>query len=100
MTEIPKPALPEAEGRAALVRHCALWLRTPYRNVGSQRGVGANCATLMFGIARDAKVLPPNFPEPHWYSPQLHVHSPEERLIANIKRCGGREIQESQVKPG
>lgn len=90
----------ENEGRAALMREAPRWLGTPYRNVGCMRGAGANCATLQFGIARDAGVLPPGFPEPHWYSPQLHVHSPEERLINNVLRCGGAKIEEKDVKPG
>jgi len=96
-----KPALSEAEGRAALVEEAKRWAgRTPYTNVGAIAGAGANCAMLMYGIYRDAKVLPSDFEEPHWYSPQLHVHSPEERLIFNIEKCGGREVLESEVKPG
>ena len=64
------------------------------------RGIGANCATLMYGIARDAGVLPPGAPMPKWYSPQLHVHSREERLVESVKLCGGVLIPDAIVKPG
>lgn len=95
------PAKPEAEGRAALLDQAKRWAgKTPYRNVGAIAGAGANCAMLMYGIYRDAGVLAPESPEPRWYSPQFHVHNPEERLIANILSCGGSEIKEAEVKPG
>jgi cell wall-associated NlpC family hydrolase len=91
----------EAEGRAALLKTAELWLHTPYcMSDACIRGVGANCATLMYGIARDAGVLPSDMPEPRWYSPQLHAHSREERLIKSVLGCGCVEISESQVKPG
>ena len=91
----------ETEGRAALLKTAVLWLRTPYvEGNACLRGAGANCATLMYGIARDAGVLPPGMPEPRWYSPQLHVHSREERLISSVLACGCVEITEGQVKPG
>ncbi len=91
----------ESEGRAALVETAKLWLGTPYNEAPPPlRGIGANCATLMWAIYRDAGVLPKEAPMPRWYSPQLHIHSPEERLIESIKQCGGALILEDQVKPG
>lgn len=91
----------ETEGRAALLKTIPLWLHTPYTTGNACiRGAGANCATLMYGIARDAGVLPPGAPMPKWYSPQLHVHSREERLIESVKLCGGVLIPEELVKPG
>ena len=90
----------EAQGREAILKAAESWLQTPYKNTGSLRGVGANCATLLYGIARDAGTLAPEVGEPKWYSPQLHAHSPEERLIESIKACGCVEIREDQVKPG
>lgn len=90
----------ETEGRAALLKAAEGWLHTPYSEVGCIRKAGANCAMLMYGIARDAGVIPQDAPEPKWYSPQLHAHSREERLIKNILACGCVEITEDQVKPG
>lgn len=91
----------ESEGRAALIETAIGWLHTPYRETSPCiRGAGANCATLIYGIARDAGVLAPGVGEPRWYSPQLHAHSPEERLIKAVLACGCVEIDESTVKPG
>ena len=90
----------EAEGRAALLKVGETWAHTPYREHGALKGCGVNCAMLMYAIAHEAGVIPPDAPEPRWYSPQLHIHSPEERLIENVKACGCVEIKESQLKPG
>jgi len=90
----------EADGRAALLKSAESWLHTPYAESGALRGAGANCATLMWGIARDAGVIPPDTPMPRWYSPQFHAHNREERLIKSVLGCGCVEITESQVKPG
>lgn len=90
----------EAEGRDAIVKAAVTWLRTPYRHTGCLKGAGANCAMLLYGIARDAGVLPPNAEEPKWYSPQFHVHSKEERLLRVIESYGCVEISEAEVKPG
>lgn len=90
----------EAEGRAALLKAAEGWLHTKYTESGCIRGAGANCAMLLYGIARDAGVIPQDTPEPKWYSPQLHAHSREERLVKNVLGCGCFEITEDQVKPG
>ena len=90
----------ETEGRAALMEAHKGWLGTPYSHCGCIKQAGANCATLMYGIARDAGVLPPGTPEPKWYSPQFHAHHPEERLIKSVLGCGAVEITEEQLKPG
>lgn len=90
----------EAEGRIALVESADLWLHTPYQNSGCIRGVAANCAMLMYGIARDAGVLPPDAREPKWYSPQFHIHQREERLIDRVMGYQLTEISESDVRPG
>lgn len=90
----------ETAGRAALMEAHKLWIGTPYRETGCIKGAGANCATLMYGVARDAGVLGPDATEPKWYSPQFHAHHPEERLIKSVLGCGAVEITEEQLKPG
>jgi hypothetical protein len=90
----------ESEGRAAIIEAGKKWLGTRYTNSGCLRGCGANCAMLLYGIARDAGVIAPEVPEPAWYSPQLHAHSREERLLKNIAQCGAVEILEDDAKPG
>jgi cell wall-associated NlpC family hydrolase len=90
----------ESEGRAAIVAAAISWLHTPYKQSARLRGVGANCATLIYGIALDAGVLPPDAQEPRFYTPQFHQHSRENRLIDYITAYGAVEIYETEVKPG
>src|SRR5581483_8301887 len=90
--------LSESEFRAAIVEEAKRWLRTPYKNTGCIRGVGTNCAMLVWGVASCAGVLAPDAPAPRWYTPQLHVHSKDERLIEYVKSYGAREVDEP--KPG
>lgn len=89
----------EHDFRTAILAEAKLWLGTPYKNTGRMRGVGANCAQLLYGIYKGAGILPPDAPEPRWYSSQLHVHQKEERLIEYIKSYGGIEIEQAEVKP-
>jgi len=90
----------EQQMRARLIEVGKSWLGTPYRNTGCLKGAGTNCAMLMWAIAREAGAIPADTPEPRWYSPQLHAHSREERLISNVLGCGCHEIREDQVQPG
>ena len=89
----------EQQFRQAIVEEAARWLGTPYKNVGRMRGVGANCAQLLYGVYQGAGVLPDGT-EPRWYASQLHVHSREERLVEYVKAYGAVEIAESGVGPG
>jgi cell wall-associated NlpC family hydrolase len=90
----------EQEFRTSIVEAAKLWLGTPYKNNGRIRGVGANCAQLLFGVAKDAKAIPADAPEPRWYSSQFHVHQADEKLIDYVKAYGATEITEEQVKSG
>lgn len=91
----------EAEGRAAMVEAAELWLRTPYTHTNACiRGVGANCSYLMYGIARDAGVLPAGTKEPKFYSPQFHIHQREQRMLERVMGYDLTEITESDIRPG
>lgn len=86
--------------REAIVAEAKLWLKTPYKDVGCIRGVGANCAMLLYGVAKGSGILPPDAKEPRWYTSQLHVHSKEERLMEYIKAYGAVEVSEEKIGPG
>lgn len=86
--------------REAIVAEARRWIGTPYKNVGCIRGIGANCAMLLYGVASGAGVLAPDAPPPRWYTPQLHQHTKEERLVEYVKAYGAREIAEAEVGPG
>jgi len=90
----------ELEFRNAIVAEALTWLGTPYVQCARIKGVGCNCAQLLFGVALGAKVIPANSPEPRWYTPQLATHSKEERLIGYVQSYGATEIEEEQLLPG
>jgi cell wall-associated NlpC family hydrolase len=92
--------LNEAQFRDAIVAEARTWIGTPYRVGGAVKGVGVNCAQLLFCVARNAGVLPANAPLPRWYTPQLATNSKEERLIAYVTAYGAVEVAEASVKPG
>lgn len=90
----------EEEFRNAIVQEALTWRGTPYRNSGTMKGVGCNCAQLLFGVAINSGAIPKDSPKPSYYSPQFSLNSKEERLLAVIDSYGAKEISEEQVKPG
>ena len=90
----------ESELRAAIVAEALSWKGTPYRDSGCIKGVGCNCAQLLFGVAVNAKAIPADSPRPRHYSGQLHVHSKEERLEQYFLSYGAVPIAEQDALPG
>lgn len=90
----------EDDFRSAIVAEALSWVGTPYRNTGRIKGVGVNCAQLLYGVAIGSGAIPPDSPEPKWYTAQLHTHSKDERLIAYVENYGAQEVSESEVGPG
>jgi cell wall-associated NlpC family hydrolase len=90
----------EEEFRKAIVDEALTWVDTPYNAYGRIKGVGVNCAYFLYGVAKNAKVIPEDAPFPSSYSPQFSQNVKEERLLGIIQSYGAIELLESQVKPG
>lgn len=89
----------EEQFRSAIAAEARTWLGTPYHaGEGAVKGVGVNCAQLLYWVARNSGAIAPDAPLPRWYTPQLATHSKEERLIAYIESYGAVEIREAAVK--
>jgi cell wall-associated NlpC family hydrolase len=86
--------------RTSIVTEALTWIGTPYKQCARIKGVGCNCAQLLFGVAMNAHAISPDSPEPRWYTPQLATHSREEKLIGYLLAYGAVEITEDRVKPG
>ena len=86
----------EREFRAAIVAEALTWIGTPYKLCGCIKGVGVNCAQLLFGVAKGAGIIPQSCPTPRWYTPQLATHSRDERLMRYFAAYGAREVNEPQ----
>lgn len=60
------------------------WLKTPYHHMGTVRGAGCDCATLLWCVYRDAKVIEPG--ELEYYPMDWHVHSSHQRYMEFVQR--------------
>jgi len=90
----------EQEFRESIAVEALTWIETPYHSRGTIKKVGVNCSYFVFAVARNSGVIPPDSPEPDWYTPQFATHSTEERLIKNLLNYGCIEISEEQAKKG
>ena len=90
----------ETDFRNAIVEQARSWIGTPYMMCGRVKGVGVNCAQLLYGVAKDASVLPEDAPEPRFLTPQFAMHVKQEKLVDYITSYGGVETTEDKVKNG
>lgn len=90
----------EQELRARLVKEAYSWVKTPYLHGCAIKGVGANCAMLMFGIAKGAGILATEVPTPKHFTAQAALHSKDERLLRYLLAYGFTETDEDHAKPG
>lgn len=88
------------EQRAAVCKEAMEWveLKTPFRHKACLKGVGTDCAGLLFSVFRNAGLLPLDFKLDD-YNYQHALHHSEELYKAQMLRLM-KEIPESEVKPG
>jgi len=86
----------ELEFRKAIIDEALSWVGTPYLHCACIKGVGANCAMFIYGVGIGSGVISRDIPPPRWYTPQLAMHSKEERLIEYLKAYGAVEVDEPQ----
>ncbi len=90
----------EIEFRSAIAEEARTWINTPYHMSGNLKGVGVNCAQFLYGVARNAGVLPEDAPDPRRFTAEFVALPKEQRLAAYIHAYGGREITQAEVKTG
>lgn len=88
----------ETEARARVGEVALSFLSTPFHDHGEVKGAGVDCATLIKCVMTEAGIVQPF--ELDYYSPQHFLHQKEERYIAWVEKCGGREIAKEEAKPG
>jgi NlpC/P60 family putative phage cell wall peptidase len=87
--------------RADVVAEAARWVGTPYHHQARVRGVGVDCAQLVAGVAEAVGLIPAGTPVPHDYSPEWHLHSRGELLVANLEAFGCvRLARPEDARPG
>jgi cell wall-associated NlpC family hydrolase len=84
--------------RNAVVEEARTWLRTPFHDCASLKGIGVDCAYLLARVYENVGVVDPVPIEP--YSPQWFLHRSEELFIGYIIGSGAREISEQEARAG
>lgn len=88
------------EQRQRIVEEAKAWCEgTPYRGNTCIKGVGCDCAQLLFGVYRDAGFVSAETVIPQNYQMNVAMHKRDDTYIDTVRRFA-REIPESDVKPG
>lgn len=83
--------------RAAIRREAKTWLGTPWRHCAAIKGVGVDCAQLIFKVLQVCGLIDPGL-ELSGYSPQHHLHRRDEvfqtyvEMIAYELPSGNRHL--------
>ncbi len=85
----------EEQQRKAVLLEAQTWFRTPYHHQGRIKGVGVDCATLLYEVYCAVGMIP-FVPTPE-YPPDWHLNRNDERYI-NLILDHAHEVFEP--KPG
>ena len=87
----------EFQQRRDVVRIARTWIRTPFHDNASIKGVGVDCARLIKAVYEEAGLCG-SFELDH-YSPQWFLHRSEELFMGYVARHA-HEIAEEDAGPG
>lgn len=85
--------------RNAVVEEALSWVGTPYHDMACLKGVGVDCAMLVFGVAKAVGLTdkePSDLPK---YSPSMHVFN-KSFLLDEITKFGCIEVPLNKAQPG
>ena len=86
--------------RAMVVAEAMTWLGTPYHDMGCVKGVGVDCAMLVFGVAKAVGLAPHiEHADLPVYSPAAHVYN-KGFLLDEIVKFGCVEVPLNKAEPG
>ena len=74
----------EQEQRLTIVEEAQNWLRTPYHHQGQLKGVGVDCAMLLYKVFNNVGLIPEITFES--YSPQWHLNKSDEKYLDWVKQ--------------
>ncbi len=74
--------------RTQLVDEARTWIHTPYVQRGQIKGVGCDCATLLYCVLRDAALMPEQ--GIGVFSPDWWAHTTDERYMREMLRHAGK----------
>jgi cell wall-associated NlpC family hydrolase len=83
--------------RQRVIEIAKTWLNTPFVDQNGVKAAGVDCAYFPCRVFAEAGLIEPF--NPPYYSPQLMLHSDNDRTyVDTIEKCGGREITEDQAQ--
>lgn len=85
--------------RAEVVAVAHEWLGTPYHDMACKKGVGVDCAMLVFGIAKEVGLTDMAYEDLPKYSPRLHVFN-KSFLIDEVVKFGCVPVPLNKAEPG
>jgi len=75
--------------RDQAVEQAMLWINTPYHHHACVRGVGVDCAMLVYDVAYQIGcITKEQYENPPQYNAQWHIHNNKEMLIEIIEGFG------------
>lgn len=81
-----------------IVAEAKTWVGTPYHHQACVKGVGVDCAMLVYGVATACGLELLNIPTN--YSTQWNIHNEDPWLIRVLEQYGCEQIPVEQTKPG
>ena len=85
--------------RAKVVKEALTWVGTPYHDMACVKGVGVDCAMLVFGIARELGLTDKKHEELPRYNPSMHVFN-KSFLIDEVIAFGCVPVPLNKAEPG
>lgn len=85
--------------RAEVVAEALDWIGTPYHDMACVKGVGVDCAMLVFGVAKAVGLTDMEHKDMPKYSPRLHVFN-KSFLVDEILKFGCVPVALNKAEPG
>lgn len=85
--------------REHIIAEALTWVGTPYHDNACMKGVGADCARLLEGVAKGVGLIPQDWQSP-LYHPNAYLHKPDNVLLMTILSLGGVQIPAWDALPG
>jgi NlpC/P60 family putative phage cell wall peptidase len=84
---------------AAICAEALTWLGTPFHDQAALKGVGADCAGLVLGVAKALGLVAPAWRPPP-YHPAWHLFESSELLADTMQQLGATPLEPTQTAPG
>lgn len=85
--------------RAKVVEEALTWIGTPYHDMACVKGIGVDCAMLVFGVAKACGLTTLSVKDMPRYSPSMHVFN-KSFLIDEIVKFGCVPVPLNKAEPG